>query len=299
MSSAEHEFGGPWTEIKLDAVSEYLKFFTGALRNKFELWYVDAFAGSGERTTTRTIGGLLEGVPMSEEKVQLEGSAKRALAVQPPFKHLVFIEQNAKRFAALKRLTTEHANREISIRRDDGNDALREIFGGAPWSQQRGGRGPHRAVVFLDPYAMAVKWDTLRALADTGALDVWYLFPLNAVVRQLAKDFSVVDAAKQASLDEIFGTPNWRTELYSTHIQTTLFDNDPVEITRRSADQRKIEAYAKVRLKTLFPYVSDPLPLLTPGGAQLFSLFCTSANASPAARALVAKGVSYVLTKYG
>jgi three-Cys-motif partner protein len=46
----EHSFGGPWTEIKLDAVQYYLECYTKALTAKqFDLWYIDAFAGTGDR----------------------------------------------------------------------------------------------------------------------------------------------------------------------------------------------------------------------------------------------------------
>ena len=46
-----HEFGAQHTELKLSLVENYLKAFTGALRSQFEeLWYIDAFAGTGSRT---------------------------------------------------------------------------------------------------------------------------------------------------------------------------------------------------------------------------------------------------------
>jgi three-Cys-motif partner protein len=144
---------------------------------------------------------------------------------------------------------------------------------------------------------MAVRWETLKTLAETGAVDVWYLFPLNAVVRQLAHDYEAVTPEKQASLDEIFGTSNWRKELYETRPEISLFD-EPSISTRRKVTQREIEGYFKGRLETIFPFVSQPLPLLTPRGAQLFSLFCASANASRLAQALVKKGVDHILKKY-
>src|SRR3569832_379059 len=214
-TDSEHEFGGAWTEIKLDAISEYLAFYTTALKNvpkpeaPFVLWYVDAFAGTGERTASRETGGLLEGQPISVERVQLDGSAKRALAIEPPFQHFVFVEKNAKRHSALLRLKDAYPNRNIQCMKGEANTELLFLFGTYPWAAQRGGCGCLRAVVFLDPYAMSVKWKTLEVLAATGAVDVWYLFPLNAVTRQLSRDFAAVDAYKAAKLDEIFGTASW------------------------------------------------------------------------------------------
>ena len=305
-SSTAHRFGGAWTEVKLDAISDYLGFFTAALKAKptatspFCLWYVDAFAGSGERTETRQIGGLLEGTPIKHVEITLDGSARRALAVSPPLRRFVFIERDPNRFAALRVLERANPGRGIALENRDANDALCELFTRPPWSLQRGGRGLHRGVVFLDPYGMAVKWSTLKTLADTGALDIWYLFPLNAVTRQLANDLDAVDPKKQAKLDEIFGTPDWRTELYDvkTSDQGDLFGAAPASIATRAANQPQIEIYAQTRLRTLFPYVSEPLPLLMPGRAQLFSLFCLSANASPVAQGLIDKGVRFVLKKY-
>ena len=53
---SEHIFGSGLTDIKLAMVEAYLRAFTTALQGKpnlscpFELWYIDAFAGTGERT---------------------------------------------------------------------------------------------------------------------------------------------------------------------------------------------------------------------------------------------------------
>ena len=58
-------FGGAWTEVKLDAVNYYLNFYTDVLKNKptpqnpFELWYIDAFAGSGYGASSVPLVGYL------------------------------------------------------------------------------------------------------------------------------------------------------------------------------------------------------------------------------------------------
>ena len=47
-SSNAQSFGGEWTREKLDILAAYLDAYTTALKNQpFNLWYVDAFAGSG------------------------------------------------------------------------------------------------------------------------------------------------------------------------------------------------------------------------------------------------------------
>jgi three-Cys-motif partner protein len=84
ITIVDRHFGGPWTEIKLDAVCYYLECYTKALsRMRFDLWYVDGFAGAGDRTNEKLTGGLLERQPMKWVTETLPGSAKRAMAPSP------------------------------------------------------------------------------------------------------------------------------------------------------------------------------------------------------------------------
>ena len=65
---------------------------------------------------------------------------------------------------------------------------------------------------------------------------------------------------------------------------------------RDTVDQ--IERYAQDRLKTIFRYVSDPLPLLNDRDSKIFSLFCLSNSSSPKALGLIRNGVTSVLKKF-
>jgi len=52
----DHEFGDQHTELKLSIVEKYLKFFTTALRGKFEeLWYIDAVVAANQWRSTRAV----------------------------------------------------------------------------------------------------------------------------------------------------------------------------------------------------------------------------------------------------
>lgn len=302
VSDAEHRFGGAWTEHKLSAVSYYLAFYTTALKGKqdasykFSLWYIDAFAGSGERTETAEVGGLLEGTPLGLEEIQLDGSAKRAMAVQPPFKHLVFIEHDGPRFRALCAL--REVDPRVRCIQGDANEILPKVFEGPEWhlAPGRTGKGNQRGVVFLDPYGMQVHWETLAVLAATRRVDVWFLFPLEAVTRQLAHSLSAVDHWKQAKLDAVFGGPEWRDEMYAHTGAMGLFGEDAVDKSR-TVTQREIEAYFAKKLESLFSYVSPPLPLGS-GGRQQFSLFLLVANDSHAAVALAKNAMRDVLKQH-
>ena len=61
----ERSFGGPWTERKLKCLGDYLKayrtIFTGNPKARyFRTWYVDAFAGTGSRSTATDDAPLLD-----------------------------------------------------------------------------------------------------------------------------------------------------------------------------------------------------------------------------------------------
>lgn len=221
----------------------------------------------------------------------------RALSVNPSFSRHIFIEGNAARFRELDAIRLSKPEKQIECKHGDANSELKAIFESRPWSFQVAGRGKLRAVVFLDPYGMNVEWETLKLLAATRAVDVWYLFPMLAVTRQLAKDRARVDRHKSAKLDTIFGTANWRQELYDTHVVTDLFEQQ-VTTSTRNVSLPQIEQYARTRLNSLFCYVSEPLPLIADRRGQLFSLFCLSNSASGPAIELIKKGVQATLKKF-
>lgn len=295
--------GGAWTEVKLDAVNYYLNFYTDVLKNKptlqnpFELWYIDAFAGSGSRRIDRATGGIFENEPLGTESIDLAGSVLKALDVTPPFKRLVFIEENAARFRSLERIAAANTGRHIIPLRGDANTKLKEIFGAKPWCDQDRNRGSHRAVVFLDPFGMSVKWETLKLLADTGAVDVWYLFPTGAVNRQLAGNLAQVDEHKQRALDEVFGTGTWRDDFYHAQSKGDLFA-EVYSVANKTFTVNDIETYAQKQLETIFRYLSQPLPLMNNRDSKIFSLFCLSNTPSEKARGLIVKGVNSVLKKF-
>ena len=91
-------FGGDWTDEKLRRVEKYLKAYNVALKKQpFTREYIDAFAGTGYREVKQpdSQGHLL--LPeLVEEDCQdfVDGSARIALKVEPPFHKLTFIERN-------------------------------------------------------------------------------------------------------------------------------------------------------------------------------------------------------------
>lgn len=292
---AKHPFGGPWTEIKLDAIADYLDFYQKALKNQgFETWYVDAFAGTGERHAKIVKGGIFEEQPIEEVEEVFAGSVRRALKIDPPFAHYWFSEMRPSRVKALKALRGEH-RADIIVQEGDANEELLRLFSSAPWTGHCDS-WKQRAVVFLDPYGMSVGYETLRMLAETKRTDVWYLFPRKAVIQQLARRSSGLDDDKRASLSRIFGCDDWEDRFYKAQpAQGGLFDSAPTPESYRTANGDEIAAFARKRFGEIFAFVSNPIPLLV-NGRDFFELYCFSNN--PPAFSLIKNGVDFVVKKY-
>lgn len=271
----EHEFGSISTSLKLSMVQGYLKSYATLMQGKgFDLWYIDAFAGTGEVTKRIAAADTLSGhVPETVER--RKGSAQIAIDIEPPFDRLVFMERKPRHVAALEALKEKHPTRDITVHRGDANDLLKPAGGWKGWSKTR-------AVVFLDPYGLQVDWATLEALARTEAMDIWYLVSLSGLYRQATKNPSDICDVKRASLTRFLGTDAWERASYNTQIQPGLFGDDTVE-TKRTDDLGVLEKFVADRFKTIFPGVAGPKRLYNDQGAPMFSLFFLMANPSPKA----------------
>jgi three-Cys-motif partner protein len=290
MAASDHEFGGVSTDLKLSLVEGYLRAFTTALTGKFsDLWYIDAFAGTGERTVRLPgrDGDLLE-TPVEERLERRLGSARIAIQVMPPFNRLIFMDKNPRHCIALHELRASHPGRRIDIVEGDANE---NIISGI---RRRNNWKGTRAVMFLDPYGMSVEWKTLEAIRSTEAIDVWYLVSLAGLSRQAPLRADAMDENKRAALTRMLGTDDWETAWYQRMQREDLFGE--VEDGRvRIADVEAIETYVGERLRTLFPKVLPPLRLRNDQGVRQFALFFAISNPEPKAIGLASKIANHIL----
>jgi three-Cys-motif partner protein len=283
---ATHEFGGGWTEEKLQILDHYLTayckiFHTNPRAKHLNTIYVDAFAGTGliqQRTKRDRAGELFAEFTEPETVEFLNGSAARAL--QHLFTQYIFIEKSASRVAELEKLraASPHKTR-IVIRKGDANTRLLSLVESTDWRKAR-------AVVFLDPYGMQVDWKTIQQLGKTAAVDLWLLFPLGQAVMRLLRKEGEPPAEWQEALDRIFGTHEWYARFYITEREPGLFENEIVS-TRRVADWQTVGAFMIERLQTAFHAV-DTKPGILPNSQNVaLYLFCfASANPKGAPTAL-------------
>jgi three-Cys-motif partner protein len=166
----------------------------------------------------------------------------------------------------------------VTIHDGDANAAIRKLCGEIDWRRTRG-------VIFLDPFGASLQWGTLKVIAATKALDVWYLFPLSSVFRNAPHALEKLTPEKRASITKILGTSEWEAEFYRElpKVRTGFFDVLEDGKVKRTVNVDAIEAFIDRRLKTIFPAVAKPRRLLGPKNVPLFSLFFAVSNPSSAA----------------
>ena len=269
-----HAFGGAWTERKLSVVRRYLEIYAQALKNQaFQRVYIDAFAGTGDRTDKRREALPLLDLP--EFEAVAKGSARLALEVEPPFHRYVLIERAMRRASELTALEAEFPNRKIEIINGDANEAIAALCKEINWRNTRG-------VVFLDPYGLQVTWDTLKVIAATPALDVWTLFPSGMGLNRLLTKSGDIRQEWQETLDRSLGTRQWRSAFYRTEAAPDLFEGSRSK-TVKDADPMKLEKFYLDRLRTIFPTVMKSPVRLTNSKDQTMYLLCF-ASANPSAK---------------
>lgn len=269
---AEHQFGGDWTERKLHVVAKYLESYTTALKNTpFKKLYIDAFAGTGYRAAPQAQGApgtdvlLLPDLAEAEPQALLDGSVRRALKTEPPFDRYVLIERDAGRCAQLEDLRQEFPllSDDLEICRGDANAEIQRRCSES-WASRR-------AVLFLDPYGMQVEWATIEAIACTGAIDLWILFPLGIGVNRLLTKSGEIPEAWRNRLDLLLGTRDWYDEFYKMDVTPSLFDGDQERVVKASL--QTIGRYFIRRLEGIFAGVAPkPAVLRNSRGCPLYLL---------------------------
>lgn len=273
MINDRHAFGSEQTERKLDCLRKYLKAYCIALNQKgFSRIYIDAFAGTGSRTSTHAALPLFEGQEAEAIEVTTLGSARIAMDLDPGFHSLIFIEQDEEKAKALAHYTSSSDTR-AQVREGDANQIVQHICRRYDWHKER-----IRGVIFLDPYGMEVSWQTVQAVAQTEALDCWYFFPLSGPYRNAPKNPERLDQAKIEALNRVFGTPSWRQDWYrNSETQQDLFGGPMGE--ERAANVDEIERWIRRRLQEAFKgTVLEPLRLYHPNGAPMAALFFCVSN---------------------
>jgi len=295
-------FGDEHTRRKLETVEKYLSVYTTALKlQKFELLYVDCCAGSGAsipRSALAEREGAANGqahfLDPQEQMIDADqiivGSALRALKVDSPFDRYLLNDVKKANVDALRNAVQTdfpHLADRVEITKFDANDILLRLCSETNWRKTR-------AVVFIDPFGLQIKFSTLQALARTEAIDLWYLVPVFAMYRQVRQDGGVLEDGGR-SVDEALGTTQWRQVVAVEEKGQMDLWGAAQPVSRRAVDIKWFETVAKDRLKDAFQgRVVDQVLPLGRNGLHEFSLMFAWANPGEKAK-LASKLASAVL----
>jgi three-Cys-motif partner protein len=276
MGERVQAFGGGHTRRKLDVVAKYLAAYVTVMKKQdFRLYYVDGFAGSGA-STSKTESQRSDDPTLFSTADVVEGSPVRALEVEPPFDRYIFIDKSDVNVRSLSGLRAQFSTRQIDIVHGDANDRLQEFC------DRIAPNRPDRAVIFLDPFGLSVRWQTIERIAATKKVGLWYLVPVDGMSRQIKDNGSFLPGA--AKIDDLWGSPAWRAK--------AVRRTNPVDDLFGGVDER-LEKIAKA--KQLSEMFQDHLQDVFAGGVAKsylplgrgkrhdFSLMFACANPSQAA----------------
>lgn len=239
------DFLKQWSIDKIELLEKYYKFYVKALSGKFELIYVDAFAGNPKQVSAKTGEVVL-------------AAAARALKVTPSFNKYFLIDKNKGRAEAY--LKSFGDRKGVFVFRDDSNKCLPIIFR-EHITTSRGSR----SICLLDPYGCHLHWEVLCVAGQSKTSDVFVNFPRMDLLRNVCrKNFKKITPEGFQRMTAFWGDESWEDIVYEKQGSQTI----------RVGDTGKLAlAYCR-RLKEIagFQFVLDPLPMRNYQGITLYYL---------------------------
>ncbi len=266
-----NEFGGNWTENKIEILVEYA-FAYLTIMNNFRFLktiYYDGFAGSGF---------IQEKSKLDNKKVF--GAAKRIVEIEKPipFNLYYFVEKDLENFESLKDVLKEHQNtKEIYVVHEDCNVKIKKLSNFLKKPENKN----YRVLSYIDPCGMQLRWDSIASLKGLG-VDLWVLVPTGLGVNRLLKKNGDISDAWLNRLEVFLGMD--RNEIkdffYQKSSQVSLFGNEIYDKINDPVN-RSAELYSS-RLKEIFKFVSEPYILKNSTNSIMFHFFMGSNNPTAA-----------------
>jgi three-Cys-motif partner protein len=266
-----NEFGGDWTENKIEIIVEYAKAYlkimkVHASKNNWKLLYFDGFAGSGF---------IIKGKDKNQKLIV--GAAKRILEVEDPrpFDLFYFVEKNESNVKLLNEIKEqEFPSKKIRIVNEDCNEKIKSMsdFLSTPKGKK------YKVLAFIDPCGMQLNWDSLITL-QKHSVDVWILVPTGMGVNRLLKKDSKISDSWVSKLEVFLGLQKNEilSYFYKETTSYTLFGEERVISKEEKAIEKSAKLY-KERLESLFSFVSDAYVLKNKSNSVMFHFFMASNN---------------------
>ena len=262
-------FGGDWTIQKLSIIDQYLSAYTKVLKNsKVKTIYIDGFAGSGETVfkSDDEVVATQQTTFLPNEKIEeisvAEGSA--VLSLKYDFDGYYFVELDADRMAKLKaRIKNDFPEKfnKIKFLKGDANKEINAIMDRLTVYD--------RCLMFIDPFSLEMNWETLKTVSTKAIVDLWYLFPMNALIRNMPKDMDKILQQNINVIEKTLGITNFKEMFYEEGAVDLLGSRRTQRIS-----QNEIIDIIKGRLKETFAYVYEKPKLLTNARNSILFLLC-------------------------
>jgi three-Cys-motif partner protein len=274
VSEPSGEWGGPWTEKKLNAFSKYVWSYLTIMKNysKWKTIYFDGFAGSGSRVKEEKTDLYQQLKITEEEEKTYKGAAERVLGLQElGFDFYYFVDKNESSLEKLKtRLSQKFEDKNLVFRPGDANIQIQSLAKALK-------SGQFAALVFLDPFGMQIDWESISQFKGTRS-DVWILVPTGVIVNRLLDKAGSLKFSDK--LESFFGMPieEIKSHFYEESKVQTLFGEEEI-ITKVSNPISKIAKLYAARMKTVWEHVTEePLVLKNRNGVPIFHFVFASNN---------------------
>jgi len=262
------EFGGDWTEKKINILVEYAQAYL-TIMNKYSFWkllYFDGFAGAG--------------MIYKDDKIDIHvtiGAAKRIVEIENPksFDKYIFVEKIKKNALELRKNTSdEHPEKDILIVQGDCNIELKKIA--KILKSQKGKK--YRVLAYIDPCGMELEWSSIAALKDIK-IDIWILVPTGLGVNRLLTKSGEITTKWLERLEKFLGLSidQIKDYFYKERKELTLFGEETYKEKEKNAIDKSATLYKK-RLKEVFEFVTDPYVLKNKTGTPMYHLFMAANN---------------------
>jgi three-Cys-motif partner protein len=267
-----NEFGGNWTQEKINVfmkyVPAYLKIMNSQIKNQqyakeWKLMYFDGFAGSGE-------------ILHESSQTLTEGVATRVLAITEPreFDIYRFVELNKTKVEELKNaINAKFSERmhKVVIYQDDFNEICSKMVSFLRKDKK------YKTLAFVDPFGMEVNWSSIENMKDLS-LDMWILVPTGGMNR-LLKNNGDIEEAWLSRLQKFLGLSEEEIKkvFYTEEKVLTLF-GERTHIQKQEDAIEKAHSLYKSRLETVFKYVSGSYVMRNSNNTILYHFLLVSNN---------------------
>jgi three-Cys-motif partner protein len=265
---SKNQFGGSWTEEKIEIVVEYAKAYLRIMNKypRFKCLYFDGFAGSGDIYKNDTT-----------DIETIKGAAVRILEIDSPksFDMYYFVEIDKSNKEELDKTINEkfpHKRIISFVVQEDCNVKMKSL---SLFLQKNTN---FRVLAFIDPYGMSLNWSSLETLKGLG-IDLWILVPTGIGMNRLLKNNGEIKESWLNKLELSLGIKqkDIKEYFYRSRTVQTLFGSETMIEKEKDAIEKAGSLYRK-RLNEVFKFVSEKLPLRNSTGSTMYHFMMASNN---------------------